>query len=582
MPHTSLPISQPPLTSFQPLPLAPMASLPPAAVDNLMTGTGGDVGLVGPQLDFDLTKVNQEPNPMWEMLTNSRTSDSSSDELIGSLLDKLADVDELSIVSFEFGDDVVAPTPGKAQRVTAGKPVIPTGSTGTSTSTGTRGSSGARKANVRKGASNESGGETKIAVDGSAGTPGAAQGASTEQAPPDSSAESQPHGWIWWAGLTASAGSVGTLSWMYGCAGEAAADGFAGCGVAESFIRAARRASSEFRAWRNEKQIRVARSLVVFSIGAIAALAPVGVPSLGAPPAAAGAPDNPSLVMRKARQLERVGQLRAAEQLLRASLGGTSARADSPQIAGCLELLASIYRESGALRRGPQDRSALSVLLEAMPCHDPVMVVKRQEIAVSLAQNCAGARGLSAGSGYGPTGAERFRPACDRPNRCWESRVYTLQARIEQKLKDGQAARRAWSDARIARAGLARTVGSRAAQLRHARSGRRVADAGADRPWTAERRDRSPRATACASNGGRHGGGATWPRSRPVMPNWRTTRARTRTLVAAIARLDKHEEDKSSAEYAELVDRLALVLEHREDHAAAEHRWTEAAAIYEC
>ena len=52
-------------------------------------------------------------------------------------------------------------------------------------------------------------------------------------------------------------------------------------------------------------------------------------------------------------------------------------------------------------------------------------------------------------------------------------------------------------------------------------------------------------------------------------------------MVAAIARLDKHEEDKSSAEYAELVDRLALVLEHRGDHAAAEHRWTEAAAIYE-
>ena len=174
--------------------------------------------------------------------------------------------------------------------MTAGKPVIPTGSTGTSTSTGTRGSSGAPKANVRKGASNESGGETKSAVDGSAGTPGAAQGASTEQAPPDSSAESQPHGWIWWAGLTASAGSVGTLSWMYGCAGEAAADGFAGCGVAESFIRArlgAHRRSFVHRA--NEKQIRVARSLVVFSIGAIAALAPVGVPSLGAPPAAAGA-----------------------------------------------------------------------------------------------------------------------------------------------------------------------------------------------------------------------------------------------------------------------------------------------------
>ncbi len=218
-PHTGLPISQPfqPFTTFQSLPVGPFESLPAAAVDNLMTGaSGGDVGLLGPQLDLDMTKVNQGPDPLWEMLTNSRREDWSSDELIGSLLEKLADVDELSLVSFEFGDDVVSPTPGKIRQVTTAKPVMLNDSNGASNSSNTRGASGTPDLNAPTQGGDATTGAGKTSGDGSNGETGTSQGSSTGPAPPDGSTQSQPHGWFWWAGWSVSAGSVGTLGWIYG------------------------------------------------------------------------------------------------------------------------------------------------------------------------------------------------------------------------------------------------------------------------------------------------------------------------------------------------------------------------------
>jgi uncharacterized repeat protein (TIGR01451 family) len=241
-PHNGLPISQTGSTSFGSMPASPFLSLAAAAVDNFMMsgGGGGDVELLGPQLDIDLTKVDQGPHPLGGMLADSRSEDWSSDELIGSVLERLADFDELSLVSFEFGDDVVSPTTRKAQRVTAAKPVVLQGSLPTSPAI-TRGTAATPELNVQptgsQGNGNQgnggggSGGGALLndqgAKDGStpegssgdgaagAGSPGAT-GPSTELAPADSAAQSGVHGWGWWLGWSVSAGSMGTLSWVYG------------------------------------------------------------------------------------------------------------------------------------------------------------------------------------------------------------------------------------------------------------------------------------------------------------------------------------------------------------------------------
>jgi CHAT domain-containing protein/tetratricopeptide (TPR) repeat protein len=322
------------------------------------------------------------------------------------------------------------------------------------------------------------------------------------------------------------------------------------------------------------------------------AIASPAARALAAQPAAAPASENPSLVVQKARQLQRVGQLRAAEKLLRATLNGKSALADSPQVAGCLELLAGIYRESGRYDDARKAGLRYLRLLEATPSHDPVMVAKRQEIAVSLAEIALAREDF-------PQALEMVERALSLPagvrqtDPLWESRVYAIKARIEQKRPDADAARRAWSevesriravletpdraplnyDSQEAAVGLLTQalIGlGKPAEAIAARE-RLLARQSADD--VAAARNLAQIATCYAELADDAG--------------------EQRVLEAAIALLDKHEkdnkhaqdnkeqQDKTSAEYADLVDRLALVLEHRGQNDAAQRRWTEAAAIYE-
>ena len=165
-------------------------------------------------------------------------------------------------------------------------------------------------------------------------------------------------------------------------------------------------------------------------------------------------------------------------------------------------------------------------LLEAMPRHDPVMVVKRQEIAVSLAEIALAARIIrrlwiwSNGHSTLPAGVRQTDPL-------WESRVYTLQARIEQKLKDGQAARRAWSDVESRVRALLEPSdrGPLNYDMHEAAVGlltQALIGLGRPKDAIAARERLLARQTADDTAAAR-----TWPRSRPVMPNWRTTTARS-------------------------------------------------------
>ena len=94
---------------------------------------------------------------------------------------------------------------------------------------------------------------------------------STEQAPPDSSTQNSTHGWGWWLGWGVSAGSIGTLGWVYRLA--AAGPSTTGPRRLPESLRMsfwcvhAGRAPLELRALMTEKNhVRLARSLVVLSL----------------------------------------------------------------------------------------------------------------------------------------------------------------------------------------------------------------------------------------------------------------------------------------------------------------------------
>ena len=185
--------------------------------------------------------------------------------------------------------------------------------------------------------------------------------------------------------------------------------------------------------------------LGVFSLWTICAIAAPGERALAVQPTAAGASENPGVAVQKARQLQRVGQLRAAEKLLRASLGGKNAAPDSPQVAGSLELLTSIYRESGRYDEARRTGAAYLRLLEAVPSRDPVVLAKRQDIAVSLAEIALAREDF-------PQALEMVERALSlpagaaRPTRCGNRATFALKARIEQKQGNGDGARQAWTE----------------------------------------------------------------------------------------------------------------------------------------
>ena len=191
-----------------------------------------------------------------------------------------------------------------------------------------------------------------------------------------------------------------------------------------------------------------ARRLVVLLIWTILTIPSLNARALAADSAATGARIEPSQVVAKARRLERAGQLRAAEQLLRPlrdSLTAKGVAADRPQLAGCLELLASIYRESGRYDEAQEAGLRYLAILEAMPRRDPVMAVKRQETGVLLAEIALAREDLRASVGNGQAGAA-IPAGLRQSDPLWEPRAYALKARIEQRLGDAQATRQSWRE----------------------------------------------------------------------------------------------------------------------------------------
>ena len=160
---------------------------------------------------------------------------------------------------------------------------------------------------------------------------------------------------------------------------------------------------------------------------------------------------SPAVAVQKARQLERLGQLRPAEQLLRGALATLGGAANGPQAAGCLELLTTIYLESGRYDDARTAALRYSRLLdngsgqEVAAGREGVNGAKRQQIAFALAEIALARDEL-------PAAAEMLDRALALPaglretDPLWEARVYALKARLGERQKDAVAAGQAWTE----------------------------------------------------------------------------------------------------------------------------------------
>jgi CHAT domain-containing protein/tetratricopeptide (TPR) repeat protein len=302
-------------------------------------------------------------------------------------------------------------------------------------------------------------------------------------------------------------------------------------------------------------------------------------PTLGAEPDALPAELGPRGVLSSARKLQREGQYRSAEKILKAGLAQTVARLDPTQSAGYFELLATIYYESGrydaALKTGHRCQQAL----EQVSDPDPGLVIKRQEIAVTLAnvhlsldQPREAMQMLSQALSL-PGGA--------RKDSLWQARIQAMQARTAQEMGDIKTAESLWrlveSQARDVLAqtsqGAAASAQQGAAQnilvesLLATKQSRQALEA-LERVLSQQQADELARSR-------------TWAEMATCYAEIQDDARENQSLVAALKLQSRQQKQKSTAEYADLLDRLGLVCQRQRDDATAERSWTAAAAIYE-
>ncbi len=151
--------------------------------------------------------------------------------------------------------------------------------------------------------------------------------------------------------------------------------------------------------------------------------------------------------------------------------------ADGPLATGCLELLTTIYLESGRYDDARKTALRYGRLLENTPGRegggrDGVNVAKRQQNDFVLAQIALARDEL-------PAAAEMLDRALALPaglrdsDPLWEAQVYALRAQIGQRQKDAAAATRAWTevDTRAARCWTRRSAAARSPRCLKRRSG---------------------------------------------------------------------------------------------------------------
>jgi CHAT domain-containing protein len=331
------------------------------------------------------------------------------------------------------------------------------------------------------------------------------------------------------------------------------------------------------------KHTALSRWLIALTIGMMFALADPALRAVSAQPAGSAAPQaalapmNANLALQKARRIQRTGQLRAAEQLLRAALAAPDV--DSPQTVGCLELLTRIYLESGRFDDARKAGLRYQQLLESLPNRDPVMVVKRQEIAVALAEIALAREDYLQAANMVeraltlPAGLRETDPL-------WEARVYALRARIDQRRADLPGAQHAWAEVesrvRPVLEGLERGTPLHESQ-----------DAAAGLLTQAlVALERVPDAIAMREKLLTHQAGDEESMARNLSEiaacyaQLKDDAGEQRTLEQALVLAEQHDK-QATASYASLLERLAAIDDRQNDSAKAKHRLNDAAQIYE-
>lgn len=291
----------------------------------------------------------------------------------------------------------------------------------------------------------------------------------------------------------------------------------------------------------------------------------------------------PQTILLVARQLHRSGQSRAAQQLLQAGMADRAQSWDQAQLAGALDLLTQIHRDCEHYAEALQAALRYQQLLDQVAASDSALVAKRQEICLLLAD-------IYQALGRQKQAREQLQRAWDmsggarRTDPLWEARVRALEARVAAASGDPagrQESQALWNDME----GQTRRV------LRDIDAGSLRSDFQApailllvdalihtQRPQPAIAEldrlrtllpDRSPTVVqTLADIAARYEQLHAYAQERSA-------------LQAALDLMTRKESQKSTLEYAELLERLGTAQQQLVDHAAATHAWEEAGRIYQ-
>ena len=290
--------------------------------------------------------------------------------------------------------------------------------------------------------------------------------------------------------------------------------------------------------------------------------------------APAGAlPGKLAALLPKARQLQQDGDLRTAQQVARFDL---KHHTDQAQLAGCLEVLTSIDKQSGRYEEALATGTRYRQLLEKIPNAD---ASKRQDIALMLAEILASLERYPQAITHVDDAlavADGWRTS----DVLWEPHAHALRAQIERAAGEIDAADADWRKVEL----RMRSILDRISQ-----TGPNAELEGAALKLLTEAMvssDRTPEAITIREQYlARQQDDLVRARNWSEIANCYVLLAQDdkaeHALREALALETRHEEKRPSVEQADLLDRLALVLEHRGELAEARRQWKEAAAIYQ-
>jgi CHAT domain-containing protein/tetratricopeptide (TPR) repeat protein len=287
----------------------------------------------------------------------------------------------------------------------------------------------------------------------------------------------------------------------------------------------------------------------------------------------------PAPLLPLARRLYQDGQYRKAEKILQTGLAQNVPRTAAAQTAGYLELLTKVYYDSGrfgeALKMGRRCQRALEQIKDP----DSAIVAKRQEIAVTLAD-------VYTAIGRNQEAIEMLSfalslPGGARKGSLWQAEIQSMQARVAQEIGDTKSAQSLWLLVESqAREVLSHATGDStdSSQQGAARQFLQTSLLATHRPKQAievleQLRFRQPTDDLANSR--------ILADIAACYTEIHDDARERQSLVAALKLQSKQVKQKSTAEYADLLDRLGLACQRQRDDDEAHRCWTAAAAIYE-